>query len=336
MTVPGFALLAVLLIGAGPGESDSLPLRHRVAGRVLSASVGAIRELRFAKEFRYAGGQRSILKKVADAEQHFFVAADKDGTVRRLYWIQFENFLPGIGEGYDYSADAAVTVDGVSFRRNTRRWEAGPDPDSDRAAMYAFLEKRGYRIPDGAIRVRLVHVPESNRREELMVVYAEAPGSAEADVQRRAAEGLQIVATSVGRAPSDAEQLLALHEEILRAHRESNIDVLLAAEEDDYVVANRGEITRPDRKTRREGLGPYLRQTRFSRYVDKVPPIVKVSSDGTLGWVIVQVEARGEQTTSTGTVKPVEFVSAWIELYEKRNGRWVRVGNVSNFKPGAS
>jgi hypothetical protein len=59
--------------------------------------------------------------------------------------------------------------------------------------MYAFLEKRGYRIPDGALRIRLTHVPEGNRREELMVVYAEAPGSAEADVQRHATEWLHIV-----------------------------------------------------------------------------------------------------------------------------------------------
>jgi hypothetical protein len=141
------------------------------------------------------------------------------------------------------------------------------------------------------------------------------------------------VSPAAPRASSDADQLLALHEEVLRAHRESNIDLLLAAEEDDYVVANRGEVTRPDRKARREGLGPYLQRTRFSKYADKVPPIVKVSSDGSLGWVVVQVEALGEQTTSTGAVEPIEFVSAWIELYEKRNGRWVRVGNVSNFKP---
>ncbi len=310
-----------------------MSLRHRVADRVLQAGVGPIRELRFAEPFRYAGGQRFILKRTADAEQHFFVDAGKDGTVRRLYWIQFESLLPGIGEGYDYSSDTAVTVNGVAFRRNARKWEAPPDPGSDRAAMYELLEKRGYRIPDGALRIRLTHVPESNRREELMVVYAEAPGSTETDVERRALEGVEVVATAAGRTPSDTEQLLALHEEVLRAHRASNVDLLLAAEEDDYVVANRGEITRPDRKARREGLGPYLRQTRFSRYVDQVPPIVKVSADGSLGWVIVQVEARGEQTTSTGTVKPLEFVSAWIELYEKRNGRWVRVGNVSNFKP---
>ena len=50
-------------------------------------------------------------------------------------------------------------------------------------------------------------------------------------------------------------------------------------------------------------------------------------------WVIVQVQARGLQVTEQGGKKPLEFVSAWIELYEKRNGRWYRVGNVSNFRP---
>lgn len=315
------------LAGAAAGEAP--PPAHRVSGQVLTAGVGPIKELRFGKEFRYAGGHRFVLKRIADAEQHFFVAAGKDGAIRRLYWIQFEGLLPGVGEGYDYSADQAVTIEGVPFRRHVRRWDAPPDPDSDRAVMYAFFAKRGYRVPDGALRVRLVHVPEDDRRRELMIVYAEAPGSSEADAQRRAVEGMRIIATP----RSDNEQLLALHEEVMRAHRESNVEQLLAAEEDDYVIANRGEITRPDRKSRREDLGPYLERTRFSMYRDKVPPIAKVSEEGSLGWVIVQVEARGEQTNSGGKVEPVEFVSAWIELYEKRSGRWVRVGNVSNFKP---
>lgn len=321
-------VLAILLFQAA---ASTPPPAHRVSGQVLTAGVGPIKELRFGKEFRYAGGHRFVLKNVADAEQHFFVAAGRDGVIRRLYWIQFESFLPGVGEGYDYSADPAVTVEGVSFRRHLRRWDAPPDPDSDRAAMYAFLAKRGYRVPDGALRVRLVHVPEDDRRRELMIVYAEAPGSSEADAERRAVEGMRVIATP----RSDNQQLLALHEEVMRAHRESDVELLLAAEEDDYVIANRGEITRPDRKSRREGLGPYLARTRFSMYSDKAPPIARVSADGSLGWVIVQVEARGEQTTPGGTVEPVEFVSAWIELYEKRNGRWVRVGNVSNFKPSA-
>ena len=191
------ALLSAALVVSAATQLP--PPAHRPAGQVLPASVGPIRELRFAKEFRYVGGQRFILKKVADAEQHFFVVAGEDGTIRRLYWIQFEKLLPGVGESYDYSTDEAVTVDGVAFRRNTWRWEGSPDPDSDRAAMYALLEKRGYRIPDGALRIRLVHVPESNRREELMVVYAEAPDPqngaplAEADVQQHATEWLHVV-----------------------------------------------------------------------------------------------------------------------------------------------
>ena len=191
MKTAGVALVGVLVLAAR--DAGSLSPRHRVAVRVLPASVGAIRELRFAKEFRYAGAQRFILKRTADAEQHFFVDAAKDGTVRRLYWVQFESLLPGIGEGYDYSADEAVTVDGVSFRRNTWRWTTAPDPDSDRAAMFAFLEKRGYRIPDGATRIRLTHVPEADLRQELMVVYVEAPGASDTDVQRHATEGLRFV-----------------------------------------------------------------------------------------------------------------------------------------------
>ena len=313
---------------------------HRPRGQVLPAGVGPVRELRFAKDFRYAGGHRFVLKNIADAEQHFFVVPGPGGVVRRLYWIQFEKILPGKGDAYDYSTDEAVTVGGVPFCRHARLWDAPPQPDSDRAAMYSFLAGRGFRVADAAVRIRLVHVPDANPREELMIIYAEAPEPgkpppAEADVARRALEGLEVVAAAPAAGRSDSEQLLALHEEVMRAHRESDVALLLRAEEDEYVIANRGEITRPDRKERGERLGPYLKQTRFSAYRDNVPPIVRVSGDGTLGWVIVQVEARGKQTTSTGTVEPLEFVSAWIELYEKKAGRWLRVGNVSNFRPSA-
>jgi hypothetical protein len=135
------------------------------------------------------------------------------------------------------------------------------------------------------------------------------------------------------RNSGDADHLLALHEEVLRAHRESSIDLLLKAEEDGYTISSNGKISHPDLKARRQGLGPYLESTRFSVYRDQVPPIVQVSADGSLGWVIAQVEAKGEQTAPDGTVETVEFVSSWIELYEKRGARWFRIGNVSNFKP---
>jgi hypothetical protein len=73
-----------------------------------------------------------------------------------------------------------------------------------------------------------------------------------------------------------------------------------------------------------------LRGVRFAEYVDTVAPVVHVSADGTAGWVIAQVRARGAEVG--GARRPLQFESTWIELYEKRAGGWRRVGNVSNFK----
>jgi hypothetical protein len=139
---------------------------------------------------------------------------------------------------------------------------------------------------------------------------------------------------TVRRSGGDASaELLALHQVVLDAHAASDVELLLRDESDDYVVANRGEITTPDKAARRARLGAYLGSTRFTVYRDEVAPVVRVSEDGRLGWVIVQVHARGEQRGESGQATPVEFTSAWIELYEKRDGRWLRTGNVSNFKP---
>lgn len=132
---------------------------------------------------------------------------------------------------------------------------------------------------------------------------------------------------------ADERALLALHLEVMRAHLESNAEILMGSEAEDYVVAGRGEITRPTKEERRAHFARYLGRTRFSEYRDLVPPIPRVSGDGTLGWVVVQVYAKGIQRQDDGKEQTLEFTSAWIELYEKRGGRWLRTGNVSNFKP---
>lgn len=139
--------------------------------------------------------------------------------------------------------------------------------------------------------------------------------------------------TNIASTRDARAELLALHEEAMRAHRESNADLLLRAEAPDSVSANRGQITQPTLDARRARFQQYLETTRFSEYIDLVPPIVRVSNDGSLGWVIVQVRAAGVQTTQDGGSQPLAFESAWIELYERRGGSWYRVGNVSNFKP---
>ena len=126
----------------------------------------------------------------------------------------------------------------------------------------------------------------------------------------------------------DHKTLLALHKEILDAHKNIGLEAWLDKGAEPYISANRGIISYPsidDRKTR---FRNYIGSTTFDYYRDMVPPIVRVSADGTLGWVIVQVEAKGNRAGEN-----FSFQSAWIELYEKRADTWVNIGNVSNFKP---
>lgn len=132
---------------------------------------------------------------------------------------------------------------------------------------------------------------------------------------------------------SDEAILLQLHEQVLQAHRAGDISAWLVHEAERFVVANRGEVTWPTMQERQERMGPYLARTQFSEYKDLIPPIVRVAGDGSLGWVIAQVKAAGVQQSPQGEEVSFEFVSAWIELYARQEGQWLRIGNVSNFKP---
>ena len=131
---------------------------------------------------------------------------------------------------------------------------------------------------------------------------------------------------------SDEAQLLELHRAGLQAHIDGDVEALLAEQADDFVLVNRGELVSPSRQQRREFLGPYLAATEFYYYRDKVPPVIRIARDGSLGWVAAQIEARGTQTSADGENRTIEFVVAWVELYEKRAGQWTAIGNASSFK----
>ena len=65
---------------------------------------------------------------------------------------------------------------------------------------------------------------------------------------------------------------------------------------------------------------------------DLRPPLLRVSADGNLGWLIAEVEIRGTRIVD-GVETPVDAIWAWIELYEKQSGTWRLIGNVSNRRP---
>ena len=142
--------------------------------------------------------------------------------------------------------------------------------------------------------------------------------------------GLAIMAPSVMAQHSDTDILLGMHETVLQAHRDGDVEAWLSVEADTVLSVNNGTITRLTRTDRRSARSGYLLRATFDRYEDVRPPEVRISEDGTLGWVAVEVEVEGWMARDDGAIEDFAEAYAWVELYEKRDGRWVMTGNVSN------
>jgi ketosteroid isomerase-like protein len=140
-------------------------------------------------------------------------------------------------------------------------------------------------------------------------------------------------AAATQQTATDADQILAIHKSIIASHLKYDAEGVLAAEADDIILVSRGELLFPRKADRIAQFERYLGRVEFEEYHDLVDPIVRVSKDGTLGWLIAQVRISGTSTNSEGESIPFDWTWAWIELYEKRNGQWKRVGEVSNMKP---
>jgi hypothetical protein len=191
--------IAVLLLGTTLFGQAGAPLAQvrAVHSQTLTSPGSPKVEITFKKAFRYIGGDRFPLYGVAEAEQHLFVDADETKNVRRLYWVQFEGYLPSNQHTYDYSSDPTIESAGWKWHTNTKmrpattKWSA----DSDGGHMLALLEAKGYRLKGDYARLRLVHLTDESKRSELMIIYMEpATGAADADgLQKRAFKGMKIV-----------------------------------------------------------------------------------------------------------------------------------------------
>ena len=165
-----------------------------------------------------------------------------------------------------------------------------------------------------------------------MILFNRWRGSSLLATGTVALSGLVASCTAGPDLEAEAELLLGLHERLLEAHRNGDVDSWMALEADDYISANGGTITFPSLTDRRSARDRYLSTTTFTVYRDLRPPIVRLSADATLGWLIAEVEVRGLQVSDTAE-RAVEGIWAWIELYEKQNDTWRLVGNVSNRRP---
>jgi hypothetical protein len=148
-----------------------------VKGNTLESARDPKITLEFRPPVEYVGADRWILYGVADCEVHVFVEAGKNKNVLRLYWVQFEGYLPEIAEAkYDYDSPTRVQIGGKEFIVDGWFYPTNAPyrrPDSDRERVMNLLHAKGYKLPAEMMTRRMVHLPDAEKRKELMIIYAE-------------------------------------------------------------------------------------------------------------------------------------------------------------------
>jgi hypothetical protein len=135
--------------------------------------------VRLPESAHYVGADRWVLCDVADCELHAFVDADAEKNVHRLYWVQFEGYVASRPElHHTYDSPRHAELGGWDFyvdswvRAKAEETRAG----SDLQHIVKLVEGKGYRLPAGMMYVRFVHLLDEQKRQELMIIYAEDVG----------------------------------------------------------------------------------------------------------------------------------------------------------------
>jgi len=169
-----------LLSDTMENKESSLEPQVNVEGHTLVSTGFPEETITVDAGLTYVGGETFILYEVARCEIHLYAEADERGRVQRLYWFQFEGYLPSVTtRSYDYSGDPYRTmIRGHEFYDSVRHYNVeavrgGWSDDSDTMHVVRLLEQEGYRLEGDVMRVRLIRLDEEKERE-LMIVYMEA------------------------------------------------------------------------------------------------------------------------------------------------------------------
>lgn len=155
--------------------AQTAPPERKVAGNVITSERDPAVRIELPKAATYVGADRWVLYDIADCELHVWVEADAQKNVRRLYWVQFEGYVPSRPDlRHTYDSPKRATIGGMDFYVDT--WVRAKDTKtrsgSDREHIDALITAKGYRVPE-MMYVRLVHLLDKEKRKELMIIYGE-------------------------------------------------------------------------------------------------------------------------------------------------------------------
>ena len=133
---------------------------------------------------------------------------------------------------------------------------------------------------------------------------------------------------------SEGQKLLRMHRMIMDDHLYETTTNMKEFQGDSVIIVSEGEIFKMMGRESIASLNQMFANRDYTIYDDLIRPIIKVSPDKKLGWVIAKLHAEGFRKDSNGVRgESLKFTCSWIELYEKPQDEWKFIGIVSNFLP---
>lgn len=173
MWCPRLVSLALVLAAATPITAQR-PQRTVDGSLVSSDALPAIR-LTVDPAFRFLGRMPFTIRDLAAGERLVFAVVD-GRTIRRMFVLQFEGFLPGRPEIYRYDFSQAREIGGLRWRGNAWAYSDAAQRaggGNEGTQMHRWLAEQGYETPDVQLMYRFVTLGDERRKDELILFYLE-------------------------------------------------------------------------------------------------------------------------------------------------------------------
>ena len=126
--------------------------------------------------------------------------------------------------------------------------------------------------------------------------------------------------------------LLRIHLIDTHAHMENDVPALMETIPEEFIYVGDGQVSRQTSDEIRDFFTGYLDGAEYDKYEDLLVPHAEVSADGTMGWVISRQAVTRTEPDGAGGTRTRSFTYAGIMTYEKTDGKWKKVANVSTFE----
>lgn len=125
-------------------------------------------------------------------------------------------------------------------------------------------------------------------------------------------------------------ELLSIHTRDREAHFDTDVDAAVSFFDDSYTYVRDGNVFHLSPTELAVMFKDYFKGVTFHEWDDLEEPIIKISDDGGMAWVIEHFRIRLTRLEEDQSEEQISEY-AGITIYEQKQGKWVRIANSSTF-----